>query len=212
MSDNLCAKCYKADAPKICSRCRAIVYCSVECQTEDWKTHKPDCIPHSVSGITIHCNRDRPNHGTFQRVDIHVDHPIHPFGELAPVSRAINLPLVVYRHVRRPWTERPTQDGGLDNQIATYLMIDRTSGFASLEYQKQVGTITVMRKDGKALTHESIETIWTFHRGLLDLFGEDPALAREEINRAAFDDYCQRYKDDKLLNGDESFRDMELPL
>jgi len=104
-------------------------------------------------------------------------------------------------------------DSSLDNQIATYLMIDKVTGLAPPEYQKQVGTITVMRKDGKPLTNQSIETIWMFHDYLLDLFGDEPPVAaRMALNRAAFDRYCRRYQDEKLQNGDESFRDMALPL
>ena len=33
--------------PKLlkCSRCANIVYCSQQCQRNDWKRHKPECIP-----------------------------------------------------------------------------------------------------------------------------------------------------------------------
>jgi hypothetical protein len=47
----LCAICQKsgsgpnADQPlKACSRCHSVSYCSVECQRQDWKTHKPLCL------------------------------------------------------------------------------------------------------------------------------------------------------------------------
>ncbi|KAF5376657.1 hypothetical protein D9615_007836 [Tricholomella constricta] len=80
-------------------------------------------------------------------------------------------------------------------------------------YQKQVGTVTVMRKDGKPLTEESIETIWMFHDYLLDLFGDEPPIAASKAtNRATFDRFCQRYKNERLLNKQESFSDMALPL
>ncbi len=32
---------------KKCGRCRKISYCSKECQTAHWKTHKPNCAPSS---------------------------------------------------------------------------------------------------------------------------------------------------------------------
>ncbi|KAF8064432.1 hypothetical protein FPV67DRAFT_1381376, partial [Lyophyllum atratum] len=85
-----------------------------------------------VHGMTIHCNRDRRNRGIYQRVEIRANHPIHSSGEIAPVSEVIKLALVIYRHLREPWTERGgmTDDGSLDNKIATCLMIDKVSGFA----------------------------------------------------------------------------------
>ncbi|KAF8064422.1 hypothetical protein FPV67DRAFT_221908 [Lyophyllum atratum] len=214
MSDRVCAKCNKADATKLCSRCRDTAYCSVECQNEAWRDHKPDCIPELVHGITINCNCDRRDRALFQRVEIRANHPIHSFGESPSVSKVIKLPLVIYRHTREPWMKRGelTDDASLDNQIATYLMIDKINGFAPPEYQKQVGTITVMRKDGKPLTPESIETIWMYHDHLLDLFGDEPYIARKAMNQAAFNRYCRGYKDERLLNGHDSFRDMEVPL
>lgn len=162
--------------------------------------------------MVINCNRDRRDRGVFQPVEIRPNHPIHGLGEITSVSKVIKLPLVVYRHEQKPWMDRE-DDSSLDNQIGTYLMIDKVSSFAPPEYQKQVGTITVMRKDGKPLTEQSIETIWMFHDYLLDLFGDDPPIAaKKAMNRAAFDRYCQRYKDERLMNGYESFRDMALPL
>lgn len=38
-----CACCPRQDQLKLCSRCRAVKYCSKECQTSDWKAHKAIC-------------------------------------------------------------------------------------------------------------------------------------------------------------------------
>ena len=38
-----CAKCGKSHSTMICSACRNVVYCSQDCQREDWKRHKKDC-------------------------------------------------------------------------------------------------------------------------------------------------------------------------
>eukprot|EP00562_Extubocellulus_spinifer_P031574 CAMPEP_0178724432 /NCGR_PEP_ID=MMETSP0699-20121125/26106_1 /TAXON_ID=265572 /ORGANISM="Extubocellulus spinifer, Strain CCMP396" /LENGTH=439 /DNA_ID=CAMNT_0020375637 /DNA_START=935 /DNA_END=2254 /DNA_ORIENTATION=+ len=44
----LCSFCYKrisTDKPKCCVECRAVYYCSRECQVADWKAgHKKDCV------------------------------------------------------------------------------------------------------------------------------------------------------------------------
>ncbi|KAG5636059.1 hypothetical protein H0H81_009230 [Sphagnurus paluster] len=162
--------------------------------------------------MVIRCNQDRVGGGPFRSIEIRPDHPIHQLGEIASVSKAIKLPLVVYRHLRDTWMDRE-DDPKLDNQIATYLMIDKKTGFAPPIYQKQVGTVTVMRKDGKPLTEQSIETIWMFHDHLLDLFGDDPPIAASKTtNRPAFDRFCERYKREMVMNNLGSFGDMELPL
>eukprot|EP00128_Syssomonas_multiformis_P000755 Colp12_sorted_trinity150504_noHs@34321 len=38
-----CDQCGNSGATKSCSRCRSVRYCSVECQTAAWKTHKKEC-------------------------------------------------------------------------------------------------------------------------------------------------------------------------
>jgi hypothetical protein len=48
MSCNACHKSLPYTNMKKCSRCRSAVYCSVECQTADWKTHKVMCKKHTT--------------------------------------------------------------------------------------------------------------------------------------------------------------------
>ena len=38
-----CARCRRQDQLKLCSRCRAVKYCSKECQISGWKAHKAKC-------------------------------------------------------------------------------------------------------------------------------------------------------------------------
>lgn len=40
---NYCHKCEDEEKLKRCSRCKKILYCSKECQKEDWKKHKIEC-------------------------------------------------------------------------------------------------------------------------------------------------------------------------
>jgi len=126
------------------------------------------------------------------------------------MSKIVGLPLVVYRHIQEPWMNR-TDDGSLDNQIATFLMIE-SDGLAGPKWQKQVGTITVMRKDYKPLTEQAIETIWMYHDHLLDLFGDHPSIAQRQMNRTGFERYCIHYKQERLANGFNEFQGMSLPL
>ena len=39
-----CMTCREFTIPlKICAGCRLVSYCSIKCQKEDWKRHKPEC-------------------------------------------------------------------------------------------------------------------------------------------------------------------------
>ncbi|KAJ7792957.1 hypothetical protein B0H14DRAFT_156741 [Mycena olivaceomarginata] len=104
------------------------------------------------------------------------------------------------------------RDAKLDNQRATFLMIDPRSGFAPPEWQQCVGSVTVMRKDGKPLTRQSIETIWMYHDRLLDLFGDDPAIAHRMMTSDGFKKYCAQYKRERLMNRHTDFANMPVPL
>ncbi|KAJ7170908.1 hypothetical protein C8R43DRAFT_875290, partial [Mycena crocata] len=143
-------------------------------------------------------------------VSIDATHRIHTRDVVCPVSAQVGLPIVMYRHLQtNPLSMR--RDAGLDNQRATFLMIDPESGFAPPEWQSCVGSVTVMRRDGKPLTLESIETIWMYHDHLLDCFG-DGAPPRRKMTREGFIKYCENYKSNELLNGRTEFTNMPVPL
>jgi hypothetical protein len=40
-----CDRCHSTENLQRCSRCKAVHYCGRECQTADWKNHKPHCLP-----------------------------------------------------------------------------------------------------------------------------------------------------------------------
>ena len=85
-----------------------------------------------VQGIQILCDGER--HGSpFKPVEITPTHQIYGYGDVCPVSEAICLPIVMFRHSKEhPLNKPPTP--WLDNQIATYLMIEVDSGFAPMMY------------------------------------------------------------------------------
>ncbi|KAJ6495263.1 hypothetical protein C8R45DRAFT_165522 [Mycena sanguinolenta] len=165
----------------------------------------------TVPGMVIPCDSEIGRHGIFREIDLEAAHPIHTHGIVCPVSAQVGLPIVMYRHLKEDPLDMD-RDAGLDNQKATYLMIDPISGFAPPEWQMCVGSVTVMRKDGKLLTHESIETIWMYHDRILDLFGDNGSAPRRMMTSQGFKEYCAGYKDDMLLNGRTEFANMTVPL
>ncbi|KAF8190350.1 hypothetical protein K438DRAFT_2018688 [Mycena galopus ATCC 62051] len=163
----------------------------------------------TVRGIVILCDSEIRN-GIFNEVDVDATHPIHIQGVACPVSAQVGLPIVMYRHLKQdPLKMRP--DARLDNQKATYLMIDPESGFAPPQWQSCVGSVTVMRKDGKPLTKQAIETIWMYHDHILDLFGNGSTPHRA-MTSEAFNKYCAKYKDSMVSNGRADFEKMAVPL
>lgn len=43
---NTCAQCFAHNCTQICSGCKKIYYCSIECQKKHWQSHKLDCKLH----------------------------------------------------------------------------------------------------------------------------------------------------------------------
>ena len=101
---------------------------STECQKSHWDVHRWNCRPPVVHSIRITCDGER--HGSpFEPVVITPKHEIYDYGDVCPVSKVVKFPIVMYRHLKvDPFEIERT--AALDNQIATYLMIDVDSGFA----------------------------------------------------------------------------------
>ncbi|KAM4060882.1 hypothetical protein HRG_014354 [Hirsutella rhossiliensis] len=84
------------------------------------------------------------------------------------VPGLIEVPLVLDRT-----GTQSVNEADLDNQIATYLNIDANSGFAPPDWQSQVGTVVVARKDRKPFYPQHLEGVWMFCDHILDLFGKE---------------------------------------
>ncbi|KAI6046620.1 hypothetical protein EDC04DRAFT_3052959 [Pisolithus marmoratus] len=231
-----CAKCGKESSMNAlmrCSRCKSVLYCSNACQISHWRSHKSTCAPaadastpvtgpssqkepqtDSVVGIIIACDGDRGRGSrVFTPTTIHPSHPIWAHGQSSPLFRQVGLPLIVYRdHPGNPLTM--VGNAGLDNQIATFLMIEPGTGFAGIEWVRGgvVGTVTVVRQDKKPLTCEAIETLWMYADFIVELYGEGFGTPARGLTPQSFRRFCKEYKEERLLNGYNKFADMPLPL
>lgn len=50
---NRCYECDADTAPKRCGRCKAVYYCSTECQKKSWKSHKRECRAAPVARVEV---------------------------------------------------------------------------------------------------------------------------------------------------------------
>ena len=58
---NRCARCYvSADRLRGCSKCHRLRYCGVNCQREDWRSHKHECAALGEQTSPIHELSDAP--------------------------------------------------------------------------------------------------------------------------------------------------------
>ncbi|XP_044720172.1 uncharacterized protein HRG_06761 [Hirsutella rhossiliensis] len=114
--------------------------------------------------------------------------PIPPPTHASPPMGLIEVPLVLDRT-----GTQSVNEADLDNQIATYLNIDANSGFAPPDWQSQVGTVVVARKDRKPFYPQHLEGVWMFCDHILDLFGEGDGPPRWLYSRQAFEEWWNVY-------------------
>ena len=80
-------------------------------------------------------------------------------------------PTSVARQVK-PGPLSSTDRAALDNQWATYFLIDPTSGFAPARWQQQVGPVVLFRPGGAAISIKEVCCMHGFLDQLLDAFGD----------------------------------------
>ncbi|KAH8799534.1 hypothetical protein DL96DRAFT_869058 [Flagelloscypha sp. PMI_526] len=207
MSSTRCAKCRKEPATQRCSVCHRTYYCNPECQKKHWKIHNHICPltppTATVEGVIIHCEENRAASGIFERTSVEPTHPVWTEGYVSPTLKIAGVEILIYRHLL---DDRSPNKRGLDNQIATFLMVEEEDGFAKPEWQKNVGDVTVVRANGNPLTPREVETLWMFTDYLMEIYPDDPNIAQGQINRKSFDHFCKRYKEQ------QGYQDLQLPL
>ncbi|KAH0833863.1 hypothetical protein J3R83DRAFT_11030 [Lanmaoa asiatica] len=196
---------------------------SNECQASDWPYHRTKCTPapsqksrlppSKVWGVTIACNADRARGARpFEAKIIDPSHAIHTQGILCPLFQQVGFPLVLFRHLPDDPASM-TRDPELDNQIAAHLMTHPNPGHPGEKWHRAgcLGTVTVMRQDGKSLSFEAIETALMYVDHLIGMF-RDGVFPTHLMNPAGFQRFCQRYKEERILSGNMTFQTMTIPL
>ena len=166
-----------------CHHCNRVTYCSTLCENENWEDHKPNCHVkiEAVKVVKIHAQTG--GGGRYSMSRLLSEDPTFTMKPV-PISQKIGFPLIV----RRPTIESAR---GLltDNQHATWLMIDPTTGFAPAEWQSGVGDVIVARADRQALETETLAAITDYISDILDAFGNGLRAAQKYYSRDRLDKY-----------------------
>ena len=167
-----------------CPRCNNATYCSTLCVRENREDHKPNCHPvkdEIIKVVKIHGQARGGGH--YSRFWLSPEDPIFATKPV-PISEKIGFPLLV----RRPLDE--SQQGPLiDNQHATWLMIDPSTRFAPAEWQSGVGNVFVARADGRALETDILGAITDYISDILEAFGDGVGAVQEYYDRSRLDEY-----------------------
>ena len=175
-----------------CARCNGATYCTTLCRKEDWQDHRRSCDSSRpalssnnviVRAVKIHSKTGGGGHYTPFLI---------PFSDSifetkpVPISQKIGFPLLVQH------PECESARGELtDNQHATWLMIDPTTGFAPPEWQSGVGkgNVVVARADGEKLETATLAAITDYISDILDAFGDGLGAAQKYYNRGRLDKF-----------------------
>ena len=200
-----------ADGTKRCAGCKRVSYCSSTCQKQDWQSHKSAYHKSDSKGSKISKFKAAPkvcsNLGCLARPDQHETVKVvkihaklgggghyssfsvpreDPIFNTKPVSILLKIafPLLVWR----PTSE--SERGPLtDNQHATWLMIDPTTGFAPAEWQSVVGNALVAKADGESLETDTLGAITDYISDILDAFGNGVGAAQKYYKKDRLDKY-----------------------
>ncbi|KAF4610345.1 hypothetical protein G7Y89_g15775 [Cudoniella acicularis] len=166
----------------------------------------------NVKGVIIKCKRDidfdkkeNKRWERYSEVSVAKDHAIwkEPSTE---ASRIMGLPLLVHQLPPNP----ALTGSDLDNPPATYLNLTvdpkkaEMWGFAPPEWQNQVGSVLVVRKDGKSLSREQAWALAEYMQfRVADALGDtnDPGDVRQRratilkiLNWKCFDAFLENFK------------------
>jgi hypothetical protein len=128
-----------------------------------------------VKGVKISCEADQKVFGTKKYVSVQVprEHPVFTQATPpCPISELVELPVLVRKYpADKAWAKDKSISGtGYNNQAATFLHLNTDPnsrllmgwGWAPMEWQNNVGSVIVVRADGKDLSPHHCEVLCTF--------------------------------------------------
>ncbi|PVH85600.1 hypothetical protein DL98DRAFT_651003 [Cadophora sp. DSE1049] len=185
-----------------------------------------------VKGVLIQCEGDiginKKQSGRWERyseVAISKQHSIWN-SEPTPASKIMGLPLLVKKQPHNPaWNQN--DHTRFDNQPATFLnltvdpKVEDMWGFAPPEWQNQVGSVLLVRKDQKNLDREQAWALAEFMQFRVSDAFEDAMESGEERQRRAavlkmlnwkqFDDFLEKFKVEMAASDGNSWAGVRSP-
>jgi hypothetical protein len=165
----------------------------------------------TIKGCLIRPNGDVTEHHLCRFADKFVlpTDPIFHNVEPPVMSVLLELPILVARLNPR---DIVPNDAYHKNRPATCLNVG-PCGFATMEWQRQVGVVLVVRMDRKPLSCIHLEVLWKFHWTLLS---EMNAIAWDKrnklrVNREAFQGFWHDYRKKQIEAGREDWEDIPSP-
>lgn len=172
---DICATCYrgKERGLSLCSRCRCARFCSKECQRKAWKVHKPICT--TLCQKLISCVR-MVAPGSWSTHFLTAADPRFEEAFPSPVMHRIGIPVCIL----------PLQSG-VNNQWATYFMIDPISGLAPYPFM-DLGPVLILRRDRVPISEMQVALLGDFFTSLVGEFGgdDDNSIHKRLMTRAYF--------------------------
>jgi hypothetical protein len=147
-------------------------------------------------------------------VDVQPDHPIYS-EKPTSVTKIMGIPLLIHQY-SPPTKSWKSDRASHDNQSATFLNVDADAnspgfGWAPPKWQSYVGSVLVVRQDGKPINAKQGFAIAEFCQHYLQPKFEyaiekdaraKTTLVQDYICQAAFEKYLERFKQDLLQTYD----------
>ncbi|KAI9787400.1 MAG: hypothetical protein M1816_007533 [Peltula sp. TS41687] len=167
-----------------------------------------------IKGVRISCKGDQQilRAKQYISVDVPADHPIFSSSDPPPdISQLISLPILVSKYP----PDRAWKDLGkasmYDNVSATFLNLNADPdnhhwfGWAGPEWQNNVGSVLVVRQDGKDLTIQHVDALCEFCRFRMQPIFEasiEGKKTKEEImsclSREKFEKFWSGYREENM--------------
>ena len=190
-----------------------------------------------IQGVVIRCDGERYQHTAktgrkelYSSLAVPSDHPIWNTKVPVDATRIMGLPLLTYQLPKDPAWKLEDPTSCFDNQFATFLNLeldpdtDWEWGWAKPEWQNNVGSILIVRKDREDLTPEQVQVLAEWLRfvvaevvqGALEKTldsAQQRQIVLKWLNWQKFEDYLNEFKTSMMAGSsvDKQWTELQSP-